>query len=69
VTDDGLALLEGLDSLWELQLLWNGVTDDAIEFLSKLKKLRRLDLRGTKVTDDGVQAIREALPDLHMYKP
>jgi Leucine-rich repeat (LRR) protein len=68
VGDAGLAKLIGLKNLKVLALSRTQVTDKGLDALKALKGLKSLYLIGTKVTDDGVKKLKQALPDVAVYK-
>jgi hypothetical protein len=58
VTNDGLAVLEGLSSLRTLSLASTGVTDAGLAHLTGLAGLRKLNLYDTQTTDVGLAFLR-----------
>lgn len=62
VTDAGLAHLQVLTELRELDLGHTQVTDAGLAHLQGLRGLRKLDLVYAKITDAGLAQLRQALP-------
>ena len=61
-TDAGLAHLEGLTKLREIDLgNWN-ITDAGLEHLRGLTELKLLKLEAIDVTDEGIKNLQQALP-------
>src|SRR5207249_4298286 len=58
VTNDGLALFEGLSSLRVLSLASTRVTDAGLAHLTGLGGLRKLNLYDTQTTDAGLASLR-----------
>ena len=56
VTDAGLKVLVGLESLQSL-CLPSSVTDAGLKELARLKSLQSLDISGTQVTDAGLKEL------------
>ena len=54
ITDAGLAHVDGLASLKELDLSYSGITDAGLVHLKGMNSLEQLDLSRTRVTDDGL---------------
>ncbi len=69
ITDTGLEQLSGLNNLVNLDVAHTAVTDAGLETLKGLPNLRSLNLDGTSVTDAGVQGLKQALPNLSVYRP
>ncbi len=63
ITDEGLALLNGLTSLGTLSLEDTQITDAGLEHLKGLTNLRILSLEGTQITDAGLEHLK-VLPSL-----
>ena len=59
VTDRGLAHLQGLTNLLELNLMDARITDAGMAYLKRLTSLLELDLSYTKVTDAGMVNLKE----------
>ena len=68
VADAGLAHLNGLTELRELNLRSTKVTDAGLVHLRALTGLRKLDLRHTRVTAAGVRSLQEALPQVQIAR-
>ena len=67
VTDDGLADVSTLADLEHLDIYTTGATDSGIAHLQRLERLKVLNLYDvTSVTDDAVDALRRAVPGLHV---
>lgn len=62
VSGEGLAVLRGLPSLQELELVTDSLGDDDVPGLGGLDGLRRLALDHCHVSDDGLAALRRQLP-------
>ena len=58
VTDAGLAHLDGLASLKELDLSRSAITDAGLVHLKGMNSLERLDLSRTRITDAGLVHLR-----------
>jgi hypothetical protein len=69
ITDDGLRHLARLGGLAHLDLSNTAITDEGLCHLTSLTKLSSLDLQGTHVTATGIQALKTALPNLHVDPP
>jgi hypothetical protein len=57
LTDDGLADIEFLPDLWELNLAKTSITNAGLESLAGLKHLQRLNIAATQIDDDGLRYI------------
>jgi hypothetical protein len=68
ITDAGLAHLEGLNSLRDLQLDDTGVSDAGLAHLRGMTGLRKLCISLTRVTDNGVLELERALPRLWIFR-
>ena len=68
VTDAGLAVLEQLTSLERIELSDTRVGDAGIAYLRKLHSLNYLNLANTRVTDAGVSELKQALPELKIFR-
>ena len=64
ITDEGLAHLEELTKLEQLDLEDNPeITDEGLEHLDGLIRLKVVDFLGTNVTKVGVSKLQKALPN------
>jgi CubicO group peptidase (beta-lactamase class C family) len=68
VTDAGLERLRGLKTLKVLSLAGTQVSDAGLAHLKALSGLKEVFLYGTKVGDDGAKQLKEALPELKIYR-
>lgn len=68
VGDGGLAHLQGLVSLGYLNLYGTRVTDGGLQRLNGLENLRQIYLWQTPTTDAGIAALRNARPDLRVFR-
>jgi CubicO group peptidase (beta-lactamase class C family) len=68
VTDAGLERLIGLKSLQVLSLAGTQVSDAGLEYLKAMTGLKEVFLYGTKVGDDGAKKLKEAMPNLKVYR-
>jgi internalin A len=68
VTDAGLAHLKGLTRLRSLFLNDTQITDAGLLHLRGLTNLEILELHGTRVTDAGTKGLKEALPNLQIFR-
>lgn len=66
VGDPGLAHLKNLTSLEYLNLYGTNVTDAGLSQLEGLKKLRNVYLWQSKVTPAGAEALKKAIPGIHV---
>ncbi|MCH2202753.1 MAG: DUF4838 domain-containing protein [Fuerstiella sp.] len=67
ITDDGLADVVTLRDLEHLSIYTTALTDSGIGDLEQLRKLKLLNLYDvTQVTDDAVDALRRAIPGVHI---
>ena len=63
VTDAGLANLDQMKSLEQLNLYRTRVTNAGLEALKELKSLREVDVRYSRATQAGVNTLQKSLPD------
>ena len=63
LSDEGLALIAGLEQLESLSLDSTNVTDAAAEEILSLGHLKELNLYHTLFSPKGFQRLRSALPD------
>jgi hypothetical protein len=68
VTDTGLEHLKSLTHLAELNLAGTHVTDVGLAHLKGLRILTTLNIAQTQVTDAGAQELKQALPNLTIYR-
>jgi hypothetical protein len=68
VTDAGLDSLNALSGLGVLGLDDTQVSDAGIEHLKTFANLELLSVTGTQVTDAGVKELKEALPNVQIYR-
>jgi Leucine-rich repeat (LRR) protein len=68
ITDAGLERLRGLKSLQVLSLAGTQVSDAGLDHLKAMTGLKEVFLYGTKVSDDGAKQLKEALPNLKIYR-
>ena len=67
VADDGLADVAALADLEHLDIFSTQTTNLGIGHLQRLERLKLVNLYDvTRVTDDAVDALRQAVPDLHV---
>jgi len=66
IGDAGLAHLKNLTNLEYLNLYGTNVTDSGLSQLEGLKKLRNVYLWQSKVTAAGAEALRKAIPGVHV---
>jgi uncharacterized protein (TIGR03067 family) len=66
VTDAGLACLEGLNNIEQINLEKTAITDAGLEHLRKMTGLRRLIVSDTKVTRAGIARLQQVLPQLQV---
>jgi hypothetical protein len=69
LTDAGLATIEGLSHLKELDLQSTDLGDTGIKRIAKLRRLRSLELSDTKITDAGLENLKELsqLQELYLF--
>ena len=68
LTDDGLADIEFLPDLWELNLAKTRITNAGLESLAGLKHLQRLNIAATQIDDDGLQYIGKRFSSLLPFR-
>lgn len=68
ITDSGVEHFRGLTNLRDLDLENTNITDAGIEHIKGLKNLRYLDLESTDITDEGIKELKDALPDVSVYR-
>jgi hypothetical protein len=68
ITDAGLAHLERLNSLKDLQLDDTDVSDAGLAHLRGMTELLKLCISHTRVTDNGILELERALPRLRIYR-
>lgn len=64
----GLAHLEHLNALRQLELNCSEITDAGLVHLRTLKRLKSVNLRGTKVTEKGIAELRKVQPKLDISR-
>ncbi|HEY3969261.1 MAG TPA: hypothetical protein VGM05_32215 [Planctomycetaceae bacterium] len=68
VSDSGLRNVESLTKLVELDAACTTLSDEGLIHLKGLTNLRHLKLHRTHVTDAGVTELKQALPELDVFR-
>jgi hypothetical protein len=68
VTDAGMKYLAMMENLYWLELASTKVTDVGLLELRACQRLSYIDLSNTRVTENGIRMLRNALPELHVWK-
>jgi len=68
ITDAGMAYVNTLTSLENLNIANTGITDKSIDALSQLNSLSYLDISGTKISEEGLKTLQVALPKCKIIK-
>ena len=66
ISNKGVAFLEGLDNLSELNLYGTRITDASFEVFSKMKGLKKVFLWKTQVTKKGVAQFAAQYPNIEV---
>ena len=61
VSDNGIEMLTGMNSLEELTLCKTAITDKSIEVLIQLKALRKLNITDTMISKEGFERLKAEL--------